>query len=68
MDETTDLIFPCVMSGERETLTVRPTGRSGVMFAYSDDASVIVEGENLIRIRDLLNERIAAWEAANNEH
>lgn len=54
-----ELKFHCVMSGARETLIVRPVGTAGVSFVYGDDQSVIVDGPNLVAIRDLLNERIA---------
>ncbi|HVE20613.1 MAG TPA: hypothetical protein VNC39_01440 [Acidocella sp.] len=59
MSETsTKLSFPCNMSGERETLVVSRIGRFGVTFAYNEDASVIVTGDDLVQIRDLLNEAI----------
>ncbi len=63
--ETTRVVAPCVMSGARETLTVEPIGRFGVSFIYGEDASVIVNGENLRRIRSIIDGQIANWEVAN---
>jgi hypothetical protein len=57
--------FPCVMSGEREVLTIEPLGFCGVSFAYGDDASVIVDGEDLLRIRAILDVQIAKWQGAH---
>lgn len=63
--QATKLSFPCNMSGERETLVVYRAGRFGVTFAYSEDASVIVTGDDLVKIRDLLNEAIYEGRASS---
>lgn len=65
--QPTTLTLACAMSGERETLTVLPIGRFGVAFNYGEDASVIVSGDDLKRVRAILDRQIAAWEAANAE-
>ena len=66
--QTTDrVVAPCVMSGERETLTVEAVGRFGVSFIYGEDASVIVNGDNLRRVRAIIDGQIANWEAANGK-
>jgi hypothetical protein len=53
------------MSGERETLTVRPTGLFGVTFAYGGDASVIVQGDDLARVRAIIDQQLANWRRHN---
>lgn len=55
--------FPCVMSGERETLTVRPIGSRGVSFDYGVEVSVIVAGEDLLRIRAIIDAQTAVLSA-----
>lgn len=59
--------IPCAMSGEMEVLTVKPTGPGGVSFIYGDDASVIVDGDNLVRIRSIIDAQIAAAAAAQQQ-
>lgn len=59
------LVLPCVMAGRGETLTVEALGRFGVSFKYNEDASVIVSGDDLAKVRAILDQQIAAWEAAN---
>lgn len=55
----------CVMSGDSEAIEVHPIGRFGVAFKVCDsDFSVIADRlDDLVWLRDLLNERIAAREA-----
>lgn len=56
------------MSGEAEAIEVHPTGRFGVAFEIvGGDFSVIVNNlDDLVWLRDLLNERIANREACIN--
>lgn len=63
----TTLTIPCAMSGERETLTVRSTGLFGVTFGYGDDASVIVHGDDLARVRAIIDQQLANWRRHNAE-
>ncbi len=69
--ETTPRHFPdsitvaCCMSGTRETMRVEAIGQFGVTFRYGDDASVIARGDDLRRMRAILDRQIANWEAAN---
>ncbi len=61
----------CAMSGGMEVLIVEPIGRGGVSFAYGDDASVIVDGEDLLRIRNIIDAQIAgglAWKKERADH
>ena len=53
------MVFTCAMSGEREALVVYPVGRKAMSFAYNDDCSVIIEGDDLIRLRDAISDQIA---------
>lgn len=55
----------CCMSGTRETMRVEAIGQFGVTFRYGDDASVIARGDDLRRMRAILDRQIANWEAAN---
>jgi len=59
------VVLPCFMAGDAETLTVEALGRFGVSFKYNEDASVIVSGNDLAKVRAILDQQIAAWEAAN---
>lgn len=55
----------CCMSGTRETMQVAAIGQFGVSFRYGDDASVIARGDDLRRMRAILDRQIANWEASN---
>ena len=55
---TTRLTFHCAMSGEREALTVRAVAPGGMSFIYGDDLSVIVDGDDLVRLRDAITAQI----------
>ena len=55
---TEALSIPCAMSGESEILNVRRVGRGGVTFQYGDEASVIVDGENLRKLRRIIDRAI----------
>jgi len=57
--------IPCAMSGEREVLTVYPVGKGGVSFCYGDDASVIVDGDALLKVRAIIDQQIAPPPPAN---
>ncbi len=59
------VVLPCFMAGDAEALTVEALGRFGVSFRYNDDCSVIVSGDDLAKVRAVLDQQIAAWEAAN---
>jgi hypothetical protein len=62
--KTTEIKLSCVMSGDCETLTVKAVGAFGVSFKYSSDASVIVQGHDLRRVRAILDQQIANWSGA----
>ena len=55
----------CVMSGDAEALTIKPIGRFGVSFVYNDDCSVIVNGDDLRRIYEIVSRQCAAWDSAH---
>jgi len=57
--------IPCAMSGEREVLTVYPVGKGGVSFCYGDDASVIVDGAALLKVRAIIDQQITPPPPAN---
>lgn len=59
------VVVACAMSGPRETLTVEAIGAHGVSFTYGPDASVIVRGDDLARVRDLIDQQIANWRRLN---
>ena len=54
------LSIPCAMSGEKEVLNVHRVGIAGVTFHYGDEESVIVDGENLLKLRRLIDNAIKA--------
>lgn len=58
-EESQSVTLPCVMSGDRETLTVRALGDFGVQFIFGDEASVIVHGADLLRVSAILDQQIA---------
>lgn len=55
----------CAMSGPMERLTVRPTGLFGVHFVYGDEASVVVHGNDLERVRAIIDQQLANWRRHN---
>ena len=61
------ITIACCMSGTRETMQVAEIGQFGVSFRYGDDASVIARGDDLRRLRAILDRQIANWEAARAE-
>jgi len=50
--------IPCAMSGPLEVLTVYPVGKRGVTFRYGEDGSVIVDGDELLKIRAIIDGQI----------
>jgi hypothetical protein len=54
----------CFMSGDRESLTVEAIGRFGVSFVYNDEASVIVHGDDLLKIRAIIDAQLSNWTRA----
>lgn len=59
--------IPCAMSGPLEVLTVYPVGKGGVSFSYGDDASVIVDGENLLKVRAIIDRQMSHQQGATRE-
>jgi hypothetical protein len=56
----------CAISGARETLTVDAVGAYGVSFTHGMDASVIVRGVDLLRVRAILDVQIENWQKAQS--
>jgi hypothetical protein len=59
---TGPLTLACTMSGERETLTIEAIGAYAVSFTYGPEASVIVRGDDLLRVRAILDGQIENWQ------
>jgi hypothetical protein len=57
----------CCMSGTRETMQVAALGSFGVSFRYGAEASVIARGDDLVRMRAILDRQIGNWEAEHGK-